>query len=95
LKGRIESPNALRWRLGRLLRCAFNETESSTIGKLGPYTRLLVTHVPATGNTSGINPVGAQTLSQVHACDQSVTDRREGPPTVTFLFLPKRRHPMS
>jgi hypothetical protein len=25
---------------------------------------LVVTHLPATGNTSGINPVGAQTLSE-------------------------------
>ena len=31
LKGWIESPNALRWRLGRLLRCAFIQTESSKI----------------------------------------------------------------
>jgi hypothetical protein len=38
LKGLIESPNALRWRLGQLLRCAFTEKESSKIkiGKLGP-----------------------------------------------------------
>jgi hypothetical protein len=37
LKGWIESPNALRWRLGQLLGCAFTETESSKIiiGKLG------------------------------------------------------------
>jgi hypothetical protein len=41
LKGWIESPNALRWRLGQLLGCAFTETESSKIiiGKLGPRRR--------------------------------------------------------
>jgi hypothetical protein len=41
LKGWIESPNALRWRLGQLLGCAFIETESSKIiiGKLGPRLR--------------------------------------------------------
>jgi hypothetical protein len=31
LKGWIESPNALRWRLGQLLGCAFTEAESSKI----------------------------------------------------------------
>jgi hypothetical protein len=31
LKGWIESPNALRWRLGQLLGCASIETESSKI----------------------------------------------------------------
>jgi hypothetical protein len=38
LKGWIESPNALRWRLGQSSGCAFTETESSKIkiGKLGP-----------------------------------------------------------
>jgi hypothetical protein len=37
LKGWIESPDALRWRLGQLLRCAFTQTESSKIiiGKRG------------------------------------------------------------
>jgi hypothetical protein len=41
LKGWIESPNALRWRLGQLLGCAFTEAESSKIiiGKLGPRLR--------------------------------------------------------
>jgi hypothetical protein len=41
LKGWIESPNALRWRLGELLGCAFTETESSKIiiDKLGPRIR--------------------------------------------------------
>jgi hypothetical protein len=34
LKGWIESPNALRWRFGQLLGCAFTETESSKI-KIG------------------------------------------------------------
>jgi hypothetical protein len=38
LKGWFESPNALRWRLGQFLGCAFTETKSSKIiiGKLGP-----------------------------------------------------------
>jgi hypothetical protein len=38
LKGWVESPNALRWRLGQLLGCAFTEAESSkiTIGKPNP-----------------------------------------------------------
>lgn len=37
LKGWIESPNALRWRLGQLSGCAFTATESSKIiiAKLG------------------------------------------------------------
>jgi hypothetical protein len=38
LKGWIEIPNALRWRLGQFLGCTLAETESSKIiiGKLGP-----------------------------------------------------------
>jgi hypothetical protein len=41
LKGWIESQNALRWRPGQLLGCAFTETKSSKIiiGKLGPRLR--------------------------------------------------------
>jgi hypothetical protein len=47
LKGWIESPNALRWRLGQLLGCAFNERESSKIiiGKLA--------HAARRGRTAG------------------------------------------
>jgi hypothetical protein len=43
LKGWIESPNALRWRLGQLSGCAFAETESSKIiiGKLDRQGRRL------------------------------------------------------
>jgi hypothetical protein len=71
LKGWIESPNALRRRLGELVGCAFTETESSKIiiGKLGRRVRHSKadqpTAVTSTAPLAGGGRVGHSELSSL------------------------------
>jgi hypothetical protein len=69
LKGWIESPNALRWRLGQLSGCAFTETESSQIiiGKLGPRLPPRLAHQRNPHVAALSDKAGAKIKDTIHA----------------------------